>query len=254
MSKLSLHYEEYGEGPCIVLLHGLFGASWHWKKIANNLARDHKVLVPDLRNHGHSPCGKEIDYRIMADDVTELMQKKGITLTDLAGHSMGGKVGLQLALNSSIIRKLVIVDISPRSYAPRYKDMIKELWKLIVREQAGKEFMSSDTHEELYDFAVKSFLQKNFNEHHKLKWLLHFPLLVRWYRNILKGIEVSAGFDKPVLFIRSACSGYVSESDVRMIHQTFVNADVVTCNGSGHWLHVDTPEILTKEIRAFLKK
>jgi esterase len=254
VSRVSLHYEEYGEGPCIVLLHGLFGASWHWKKIAQDLSNSYRVLVPDLRNHGRSCCMKEIDYNCMAEDVREFLQQKGIALADVVGHSMGGKVALQLAISySSLVRKLVIADIAPRSYTPRYKDIIKELWNLVVKNRTAKRRVLV-TQNDLYDLVVKSFLQKNFNSHNELEWMMHLPLLIKWYRNILRGIEVPAGFDKPALFIRSAQSGYVSESDVKMIGRLFAHADVITCDRSGHWIHVDEPEMLTKEVRNFLNR
>ena len=95
---MRLNVVEAGEGPPVVLLHGLFGSAQNWGGIQRQLATRHRVLAIDLRNHGASPRAAAMDYPAMAADVAETMA--GVTAAPAAvlGHSMGGKVAMVLAL------------------------------------------------------------------------------------------------------------------------------------------------------------
>lgn len=94
----TIAYQEQGEGETVVLLHGFCGSSDYWEKVQPLLAKQYRVICPDLRGHGatDAPMGA---YSIeqMADDVVGLMEKLGIEKYTLLGHSMGGYVTLSLA-------------------------------------------------------------------------------------------------------------------------------------------------------------
>ena len=60
---------EYGEGPPLAILHGLFGSGRNWATIAQRLAAHHRVIAFDLRNHGASPWAETMGYAEMAEDV-----------------------------------------------------------------------------------------------------------------------------------------------------------------------------------------
>jgi pimeloyl-ACP methyl ester carboxylesterase len=91
-------YRMAGEGPAIVLVHGLTGSSTTWREVMPALARDHTVIAPDLLGHGESakPRG---DYSLgaHASGVRDLLVALGIERATFVGHSLGGGVALQLA-------------------------------------------------------------------------------------------------------------------------------------------------------------
>ena len=89
---------EYGAGPPLAILHGLFGSGRNWASIAQRLAAHHHVIALDLRNHGASPWAETMDYREMAEDVRTTLQERGYDRFALLGHSMGGKVAMTAAL------------------------------------------------------------------------------------------------------------------------------------------------------------
>ena len=70
---MKLHYRILGEGQPMVILHGLFGFSDNWQTHAKKFAEFFKVILVDLRNHGHSPWSDEFSYPIMANDLKELL-------------------------------------------------------------------------------------------------------------------------------------------------------------------------------------
>jgi pimeloyl-ACP methyl ester carboxylesterase len=85
-----------GEGPAVVLVHGMLNSSRHWRRVALELARDHLVIAPDLHGHGHS-AGPQGDYSIGAHaaGIRDLLSRLGIDRATMVGHSLGGGVVLQ---------------------------------------------------------------------------------------------------------------------------------------------------------------
>ncbi len=103
-------------GPRVVFVHGLFGQGKNWTTIAKGLAGDHRVTLVDLPNHGHSPWTDRVHYLDMVEMVATELEHLGEPVT-LVGHSMGGKVAMQLALRRpELLRALVVVDIAPVEY------------------------------------------------------------------------------------------------------------------------------------------
>ena len=117
-----LHFQEYGNGPPLVILHGLLGSLDNWHTLSKIFASPFRVLAVDQRNHGKSPHSDVFTYDAMAEDLNELLDHLKIPSAHLLGHSMGGKTAMQFALsNPSRVERLVVVDMAPREY-PRLHD------------------------------------------------------------------------------------------------------------------------------------
>jgi pimeloyl-ACP methyl ester carboxylesterase len=104
-------YRLAGEGPTLVLIHGLAGSSRTWKAVMPELARDHRVLALDLPGHGESatPPG---DYSLgnLAATVRDLLGVLGIGRATVVGQSLGGGVAMQLAYqHPEIAERMVLV-------------------------------------------------------------------------------------------------------------------------------------------------
>jgi pimeloyl-ACP methyl ester carboxylesterase len=91
-------YRLAGDGPVVVLVHGLAGSSTTWKHVMPALAESYTVLAPDLLGHGESakPRG---DYSLgaYASGIRDLMVTLGLDRATIVGHSLGGGVAMQLA-------------------------------------------------------------------------------------------------------------------------------------------------------------
>jgi pimeloyl-ACP methyl ester carboxylesterase len=100
-----------GEGDSIALLHGLSGAASNWVELAPELARDHRVIVPDLPGHGgSSPLPALPNLEPFADRVALLLEREGAHPAVLVGHSLGCVVALRLAMRSpELVRGLVLI-------------------------------------------------------------------------------------------------------------------------------------------------
>jgi haloacetate dehalogenase len=91
---LKMHYVEAGEGPLVLLLHG-FPETWFaWRHQIPVLARQYRVVAPDLRGYGETAKPMEgYDKRNMARDIRELMDVLGATKAAIVGHDRGARVG-----------------------------------------------------------------------------------------------------------------------------------------------------------------
>jgi pimeloyl-ACP methyl ester carboxylesterase len=87
------------DAPPVVLVHGLGGAAANWTRVAPALARQRRVLVPELPGHGLSaPLPAAPGLAAFADAVAGVMEREGVERAPVVGHSMGGAVALRLAL------------------------------------------------------------------------------------------------------------------------------------------------------------
>jgi pimeloyl-ACP methyl ester carboxylesterase len=94
-----LRYYVGGDGPPLVLVHGLAGAAANWTLVTPALAARHRLLVPDLPGHGgSSPLSAGPTLSPFADAVFALAEREGMLPAAVVGHSMGGVIALRLAL------------------------------------------------------------------------------------------------------------------------------------------------------------
>src|SRR3984957_16110232 len=106
-----------GEGPPVVLLHGLFGAARNFGAIQRAIAPRFRVIALDMRNHGDSPHAPDMRYPAQGADVHETLQSLRIGKAAVIGHSMGGKAAMAMALRwPEQVGRLLVADIAPVNY------------------------------------------------------------------------------------------------------------------------------------------
>lgn len=99
LNGITLHYEERGQGEPLLLLHG-FGmcGPGDWGEIADELAKDYRVIMPDLRGHGWSTNPSNVfTMRQSAEDIRALLDKLGLKGVRAMGISAGAMTLLHLA-------------------------------------------------------------------------------------------------------------------------------------------------------------
>jgi pimeloyl-ACP methyl ester carboxylesterase len=253
---MKLHYKIFGEGEPIIILHGLFGMLDNWRSMARALEEKYQCILVDLRNHGKSPHADEIEYAVMAEDVKETMDHLQLEAVHLWGHSMGGKVAMQMALlYPERIKTLVVIDISPRAYPPHHDDVLAAIGALHPGEITDRSEAEHILRNHLgSDEATIQFLLKNLSRRSggNFEWKANMPVLIREYDKIMHSISSDKSFNKPVLFVRGELSNSIRDEDWPDIQRLFPEASLVTIQGAGHWVHADKSEALKEAILTFM--
>lgn len=116
-TAVRLHSIEAGDGPVVVLIHGLGGSTYTWRNVMPELARDHRVIALDLKGFGRSdkPLDEAYSPADQAVLVIAFLRQRGLTGVTLAGHSIGGTVALLSAIELQDrdvprIARLVLID------------------------------------------------------------------------------------------------------------------------------------------------
>lgn len=107
----SVSYLEAGEGPVLLLVHGIAGTCENWREVIEPLAHRHTVIAPDLPGHGASePGGGDYSLGALAASLRDLLISLGHERATLVGHSLGGGVAMQLSYQfPEMVERLVLV-------------------------------------------------------------------------------------------------------------------------------------------------
>ena len=270
MSEERLAARTVGEaGPRVVFVHGLFGQGKNWTTIAKGLADRHRVTLLDLPNHGHSPWTDRVDYLDMADLVAAELAEFGEPVT-LVGHSMGGKVAMQLALRRpELLRALVVVDVAPVDYpesggrtddldeeSSPFADYIAAMRTIDLETLQTRDDADHALRGAVPSRMVRSFLLQSLQREgtHGWRWRLNLPALARDLGQLRGFPEPPPGatFEGPVLWVAGANSHYVLPRDRERMDALFPATRLVRIKNAGHWVHSEQPEVFLETMRRFL--
>ena len=264
---MRLFFRKYGEGPPLIILHGLFGSSDNWFTIAKNIADRYTVFLPDLRNHGHSPHSNTHNYNSMRDDLFELVMELKLHKFFLAGHSMGGKVAISFALKwPEMLNGLLIADISPfenelstQSGYNQHLEIINAILAIDIAKVSSREEVDLMLSEKIPSEKIRGLIMKNLqrNAKNNFSWKINAFSLLNNLNKIMEGIDREAAFTQqitgfPVIFLKGADSDYLPAGDFRDIRKVFPAAEFVEVSNAGHWIHSDRPDEVIKNLRNLL--
>ncbi len=251
---MDLHFKTFGQGPPLVILHGLFGTSDNWQTIAKQWAEHFTIYLIDQRNHGRSPHMNSISYPEMAADLAAFFEIEWVHRCFLLGHSMGGKTAMQFAFDyPDQVEKLLVVDIAPKAYPAGHNEIFAALQALALDRLEDRSEAEAQLMEKLNNRAIVQFLLKNLSRSKAggFQWKMNLPVIYRDYPNILSAVSGPA-FEAPSLFIRGANSRYITEEDKPSIHELFPQAQLVSVEDAGHWVHAEQPAALVALVEQFL--
>lgn len=258
---MKLNYRILGEGQPLIILHGLFGSADNWQTLAKGFAEKNKVVLVDMRNHGHSPHTDEMNYDAMAEDIYELIQEEKLENSILMGHSMGGKAAMFFAQkHENLLDKLIVVDMGLKKYPPHHQIIFDALLSLDfdlikTRKEAEEQLKKTIT-----DFGVLQFLLKNIywvssskdsDTKDQLAFRFNLHVLYREIEEILEAVPPRK-VNVNTLFIRGEKSNYILEDDFEKMKEQFPNSTIETILGAGHWVHAEKPKEFFELISEFI--
>lgn len=253
---VELAFQEVGQGPPVVILHGLFGSKRNWTSIARQLAATHRVFAVDLRNHGESPWDARHDYPALADDVAQFLEQSLDEPSAVIGHSMGGKVAMVLALTRpDLVERLVAVDIPPAESIGTQDAFIEAMRHVPLATLTRRTEVDALLAEAIPDRGVRSFLLTNVvSGPEGLSWAINLDTLASEFA-VIRGFPDMAAvepFAKPALFLVGGRSEYVQPQHHAEIRRLFPAAEIAVIPDAGHWVHAEAPEAFLAAVQRFL--
>lgn len=253
-STMQLHYQRYGAGHPLIILHGLFGSLTNWNTLSKQWGARYEVIAVDQRNHGASPRTDAMTYDLMADDLRMLLQTLELPTAFVLGHSMGGKTAMQFALRyPECVDKLIVADMAPRAYPPHHDTIFRALRGLDLNRYTNRNDLDQALAAQLPERAERQFLLTNVVRGEQgFRWKIGLDAIYDQYANIVAAIGHHTPFNKPTLFLRGDRSDYITDADEADIRNLFPRARVEKVAGAGHWVHADAPDALSRLVLDFL--
>jgi pimeloyl-ACP methyl ester carboxylesterase len=238
---MKLNYKKLGEGPPLLILHGLFGMLDNWISLGKRYAQHFEVYLIDQRNHGKSPHCDEFTFADLADDLMEFIENHHIRGALMIGHSLGGKTLIEFANeHACFIEKMVIADIGPKAYKPRHENIVAAMESLDLQKITSRKAAEEALKIQIPNLQIRQFLLKNIYwlKKNELGWKINLPVIKQNLDEVL--VDMSGyRIIVPTLFLRGGDSDYILPEDEASIKSQFPNGSIVTIPGTGHWLHAE---------------
>jgi pimeloyl-ACP methyl ester carboxylesterase len=265
----SLYVRVGGKGPAVVLLHGYGETGDMWVPMAIDLARDHLVIIPDLRGMGLSATATSgFEKKNQAQDLAGVLTSLQVAKIDLVAHDIGNMVAFAFAAaNPQQVKRLVLIDAPVPGVGP-WEEILKNplLWHFrfggpdMERLVAGRERIYLDRFWNEFSASPARFTEAA---------RVHYAKLYARPGNMHAGFAQFAAFDQdaidnrawlaaggklqmPVLALGGEKSFGKTMAVVMRAAATNVQEGVVA--GSGHWIMEENPQATVTLVRAFLDK
>ncbi|MGS2724412.1 alpha/beta fold hydrolase [Porticoccus sp. GXU_MW_L64] len=254
-TSVELFSQMSGNGQRTVLLvHGLFGMSDNLGQLGKALEDGYRVHRLDLRNHGRSGHSDSMTLAEMAADIECYLHTQQIDNAAIVGHSLGGKVAMQLALQGcERLTGYVVADIAPVQYPPHHEGVLAGLGSLQLDAIGNRADADRQLAQYVTEAGVRQFLLKNLYRNEQKQYALRMNLqaIVDCYPQIMQAPE-GQPCQLPTLFIKGQNSDYITADHRELIKQLFPDLHFKMINGTGHWLHAEKPDIFNRLVRQFL--
>ncbi len=247
-----LHYEEYGHGAPVVLVHGLGSSTRDWEYQLPELAKHYRVIALDVRGHGRSDKPRE-RYSIagFAEDVAALIEHCQLGAVHLVGISMGGMIGFQLGVERpELLKSLCIVNSGPevKARSPRDYLEIAKRWSLsrllslkTIAKALGKLLFPKPEQAEL-----RQKIEERWPQNDKRAYLASLDAIIGW------GVrERLARITCPTLVV-SADRDYTPVAQKAAYVKELPNARLLVIEDSRHATPLDQPQCFNSHLLAFL--
>jgi pimeloyl-ACP methyl ester carboxylesterase len=263
----TIHVRVGGDGPTVVLLHGYGETGDMWAPMAEDLARDHRVVVPDLRGLGlSSKPAAGYDKKTQAGDVAGVLDALGIDHVELVTHDIGNMVGYAFAVqHPERVTRFILIDAPVPGIGP-WEEVLKNplLWHFrfggpdMERLVAGRERIYLDRFWNEFSATPSRFTEAS-REHYAERYALPgamragFAQFAAFDQDALDNkafLAAKGKLDMPVLAVGGEKSFGPMMATVMRFAASDVSEGVIP--DSGHWIMEENPEATIAMVRAFL--
>ena len=264
----TIHVRWGGSGPAVVLLHGYGETGDMWAPLAVELARDHTVIVPDLRGLGLSskPPGG-FDKKTQAEDVEGVMKALNVAQADVVAHDIGNMVAFQFAArHPERVRRLVLIDVPVLGVGP-WEEILKNplLWHFrfggpdMERLVAGRERIYLDRFWNEFSASPARFgesARRHYASLYALPGAMHsgFAQFAAFDQDAIdnRAFLAQGRLTMPILAVGAEKSFGPTMAVVMRAAGDDVTEGIVP--DSGHWIMEENPRATIKLVRDFLAR
>ena len=250
LPDVRIHYRILGEGPPLVMLHGMGSSSVDWFPVTPMLADRHQLILIDLRGHGLSslPLSRDYSVRAMAEDVWAVLDHLGLERTAMLGLSLGGCVTIQSAiLHPQRLSRIVLVN----TFAKLRGTGVKDMWGKIKRGFVALQGMDKLAHyvaTSLFSDPLTQAIAEEQLRRNDVKAIMR-TMMGLSRLNLLKELDrISA----PALVLIGDRDKTVPRRCADELLAGIPQAELVEVTDAGHALPFDQPEAFVHHVLAFL--
>lgn len=259
INGVRLSYREFGNKNkhTIVFAHPLLFDSTVFDSLVPELANDFRIILLDIHGHGKSSYRSPLSLEEMTADYYELLKTLNFSRVTWVGYSIGGMIGMRLAVqHPQLVESLILMATSAQLDPPQIREQTGQLWQ-----------MFRDGHrEDIVDAALQYFFAP--------ATFLHQPDLVAKYRDkvlnynqaqaegmfeaaraVLDRADISeqiSAINAPTLLIAGKEDLSPLPSELGLIASRIPHARLVVVNGASHLLAIEKPEQVSLIVKQFL--
>ncbi|WP_394851067.1 alpha/beta fold hydrolase [Pendulispora rubella] len=261
-----------GAGPAVVLLHGHAQNGNAWAPLAADLARDHRVVVPDLRGLGRSSrAAAGYEKAAQAGDVRAIVEALGIDDVAVVGHDLGGMVAYAYAARyPSSVHRLVIMDAPLPGIGPwEALRKMPALWHWNFGGSVAERLVAGREHiylEHFWDYAADpSKIRREVRAYYAEQYAAPGAMRAAFtqFAAFPQDARDNAVLARNALTMKVLAMGAQPEIDGRVtglgpwvaatLREVASDVEEVVVAGSGHWLLEEEPGVVVARIREFLE-
>jgi 3-oxoadipate enol-lactonase len=252
LEDIELVYEIAGEGEPLLFIHGLGSSRGDWEAQVEYFADRYQAIVFDVRGHGESskPAGP-YSVPLFAADTVKLLNALGVGPAHVVGISMGGMIGLQLALDHpEAVRSLVIVNSGAEFVVRSFKERMQVWQRFLIVRLLGMRKMGEVLSERLFPKPEQEGLREVFVE----RWARNDP---RAYQEAMRAIVGWSVADRlgdlgcPTMVIASD-NDYTPVAEKQAIVEQVPRAALVVIEDARHAVTAEKPEQFNAVLDGFL--
>jgi 3-oxoadipate enol-lactonase len=255
LPPVDLVTRDEGNGPAVLLLHMVGGSHTVWNALIPGLAKEYRVLAPDLRGHGRTaaPAGSLYSFDELEGDLVRLLDAKSVDSAFVVGLSGGALLALRLTLDRpDRVRGLVMV--SGAAYTDNHTRSISQRWSQTLHQEGRdafglrllKDLYYPDWIEEHLDFADsvrENVEQQDFGP------AQHWAAAMEKFdeRNRIASVRV------PTLIVQAMDDQVVDASHGRILRQSIPGSQIRILPQTGHMIPIERPAELLEAVSGFLR-
>ncbi len=251
-NTVNIYYEIHGQGKPLLFIHGLGSSTFDWEAQIHHFSKNYKVIVFDLRGHGQSGKASAYSIPLFTDDVACLIRELEIQPANVVGISLGGMIGMHLAVYyPGLVKSLTVVN-SPSEFPKKTpKSFFQILLRFFIIKVMGMSWMGKvlagrlfpePEQKEIRDEMAERWSQNDPKSYWKsTKALLHWSITDHLDKIKCHTLIVGGEFD------------YFPVKDKELLASRIKNAKLSIIKNSRHGTPLDQKEVFNNTLEDFLE-